>query len=261
MDPASQFAPEPSSISAYVATPPQGFTVAADTQSEGYEFEFMANPLPNWRIVFNAAKTTAVRSNVGGPELAEYVSYIDDLLASPIGTHNGVNYTLGNMPQFGNPGLSLVANVWNPWRGNYTLLKQQENADASEIRKWRYNFVTNYTFDQSFLKGVGVGASYRWQDKVVIGYPVVIPDPAKPAVAEFDLTKPYYGPTEDTTDLWISYTRKLTRKIDWRIQLNVYNVGKSEDLIPITVQPDGQTWAGVRTAPVQEWMLTNTFSF
>lgn len=261
MDPAAQFAPDTSSISAYVATAPQGFTVAADTQSEGYEFEFMANPLPNWRILFNAAKTTAVRSNVGGPELAEYVGYIDDLLASPIGTHNGVTYTLGNMPQFGNPGLSLVANVWNPWRGNYTLLKQQENSDASEIRKWRYNVVTNYTFDSGFLKGVGVGASYRWQDKVVIGYPVVIPDPTRPAVAEFDLSNPYYGPTEDATDVWISYSRKLTNRIDWRIQLNVYNVGKNDDLIPITVQPDGQTWAGVRVAPVQEWVVTNTFSF
>jgi hypothetical protein len=261
MDPGSQYAPNPASINAYIATAPQGFTVAADTKSEGYEFEFTANPLPNWRVSFNAAKTRAVRSNVGGPELAEYVSYIDDLLASPIGTYNGVNYTLGNMPQFGNPGLSLVANVWNPWRGNYTLLKQQENADAPEIRKWRYNAVTNYTFDHGFLKGAGVGAGYRWQDKVVIGYPVVIPDPAKPAVAEFDLSKPFYGPSEDGLDLWVSYERKITKRINWRIQLNVYNVGKSDELIPISIQPDGKTVAGARIGPTQEWMLTNTFSF
>ena len=261
MDPAPQFAPDPASISAYVATAPQGFTVAADTQSEGYEFEFTANPLPNWRIAFNAAKATATRSNVGGPELAEYVEYIDNLLATPIGEYNGVTYTVGNMPQFGNPGLSLVANVWNPWRGNYTLLKQQENADAPEIRKWRYTAVTNYTFREGFLKGFGVGASYRWLDKVVIGYPVVIPDPARPAVAEFDLSKPYYGPSEDALDVWLSYQRKLTDKIDWKIQLNVYNVGKGDDLIPISIQPDGQTWAGARIAPAQEWMLTNTFMF
>jgi hypothetical protein len=139
-------------------------------------------------------------------------------------------------------------------------LKLQENTAAPELREWRYNVITNYTFDHSFLKGVGVGASYRWQDKVVIGYPV-IPDPANPSLANFDLTKPYYGPSEDALDLWLSYERKLTKRINWRIQLNVYNVGKNDGLIPISVQPDGHTWAAVRIAPVQEWMLTNTFSF
>jgi hypothetical protein len=34
-----------------------------------------------------------------------------------------------------------------------------------------------------------------------------------------------------------------------------------DELIPISVQPDGQTWASVRVAPVQEWFVTNTFSF
>ena len=29
----------------------------------------------------------------------------------------------------------------------------------------------------------------------------------------------------------------------------------------ISVQPDGQTWASVRTKPTQEWFVTNTFSF
>lgn len=266
-DPASQYAPNPANVFSYVATAPQNFTVAADTKSKGYEIEFTANPLPNWRIAFNAAKTTAVRSNVGGPELAEYVDYIDNLLSAPIGTltdSQGRNrtFTVGNLPQFGNSNLSLVANVWNPWRGNYTLLKQQENADAPEIRKWRYNVITNYTFRHGFLKGVGVGAGYRWQDKVVIGYPVVIPDPVnKPAVAVFDLTKPYYGPAEGYADLWVSYQRKVTKKINWKIQLNVYNVGKDNKLIPISIEPDGVTWAGARVAPVQEWLLTNTFSF
>ena len=34
-----------------------------------------------------------------------------------------------------------------------------------------------------------------------------------------------------------------------------------DGLIPITVQPDGKTWAPVRVKPNQEWFLTNTFSF
>jgi len=250
---ANPIQPNPASVYDYRTAPLlQGFAVTSDTQSEGYEFEFIANPTPNWRIAFNAAKTEAVRTNVGGPLLDELVNYIDEVMAGPGGDLVRFNsdYSAANE----------LRNAWTPWRGQYTLLKLQEGTAASELRKWRYNVITNYSFTDGTLRGIGVGAGYRWQDKVVIGYPV-LPDPNNPSLATFDLSKPYYGPSEDALDLWISYERKLTSKINWRIQLNVYNVGKSEDLIPISVQPDGQTWAGVRISPVQEWMLTNTFSF
>jgi len=230
----------------------QGFAVTSDARSKGYEFELTANPLRNWRIAFNAAKTTAVRTNVGGAALDGLVSYMDTLMAGPGGDLVRFNsdYSAAN---------ELRA-AWAGWRGEYTLLKLQEGSAASELRKWRYNVVTNYSFDHSFLKGVGVGAGYRWQDKVVIGYPV-IPNPTNPALGSFDLTKPYYGPAESALDLWVSYERKLTNKINWKIQLNVYNVGKGDKLIPISVEPDGHTWASARIAPAQEWQLSNTFLF
>lgn len=242
--------PDPTSVYDYRTAPQmQGFAVTADTMSEGYEFEFTANPLPNWRIAFNASQTKAVRTNVGGPVLDELVTTMDALMAGPAGDLVRFNsdYSASNE----------LRQVWNPWRGQYTLLKLQENTAASELRKWRYNVVTNYTFREGLLKSVSVGGSYRWQDKVVIGYPVI---PAG-ALASFDLSKPYYGPAEDAIDLWVGYERKLNDKINWRIQLNVRNVGDNNGLIPISVQPDGQTWASVRIAPTQEWFVTNSFSF
>jgi hypothetical protein len=247
----SPIQPDPASVYDYRTAPLlQGFAVTADTQSKGYEFEFTANPTKNWRILFNASKTTAVRSNVGGPVLDELVAYMDNLMAGPAGDLVRFNsdYSFSNE----------LRQAWVPWRGQYTLLKLQENTAASELRKWRYNVVTNYTFSSGFLKNFGVGASYRWQDKVVIGYPVV---PGTGGLASFDLTKPYYGPSEGALDLWASYGRKLTEKIDWKIQLNVRNVGQGNDLIPISVEPDGRTWASARIAPSQEWFVTNTFSF
>jgi hypothetical protein len=250
---ANPIQPDPASVYDYRTAPVlQGFAVTADTKSTGYEYEFTANPLPNWRVAFNASETKAVRTNVGGAVLDELVSYMDTLMAGPAGDLVRFNsdYSAGNELRF----------AWAGWRGKYTLLKLQENSAASELRRWRYNLITNYAFTHGFVKGVGVGASYRWQDKVVIGYPV-IPDPKDSTKASFDLSKPYYGPSEDALDLWLSYERKLTKQINWRIQLNVYNVGKSDKLIPISVQPDGKTWAAARIAPVQEWMLTNTLSF
>ena len=63
-------------------------------------------------------------------------------------------------------------------------------------------------------------------------------------------------------DLWASYQHDIMKgKLGWKIQLNVRNVGQKDSLIPISVQPDGHTWASVRIAPGQEWTLANTFSF
>lgn len=244
---------EPNSASVYdyrSAPDMQGFAVTADTVSKGYELEFTANPTRNWRIAFNAAKTEAVRSNVGGPLLDELVTYMDGKIAGRAGDLRRFNAT------YDGPG-NEVRTEWNNWRGQYTLMKLQEGAAASELRKWRYNVVTNYSFSEGLFKGANVGASYRWQDEVVIGYPVV----GTGAQATFDLSKPYYGPAEDSLDLWIGYERRLTDRINWKIQLNVRNLFDDEDLVPISVQPDGQTWASVRIKPVQEWFVTNTFAF
>ena len=243
--------PDTASVYDYRTAPSmQGFAVTADNVSKGYEFEFTANPTPNWRVTFNASKTTAVRTNVGGAVLDELVAYMDTLMAGPAGDLVRFNsdYSAANE----------LRQDWIPWRGQYTLMKLQENTAASELRKWRYNVITNYSFREGFLKGVGVGASYRWQDKVIIGYPVIA---GTGGLGSFDLKKPYYGPSEGGFDVWVSYERKLTSKINWKIQANVRNVGQNDGLIPISVQPDGKTWASVRTNPVQEWFVTNTFSF
>jgi len=248
-DVTTQYTPEISSVASYAETAPSGFSVTCDTESKGYEFEFTANPTKNWRITFNASKTDAMYMNVGGAAVQEFIDYMDTMIAGVAGEmreYNG-HYT----------GQTLRRD-YNTWRANYTLLKLQENAAASEIRKWRYNIVTNYSFSEGALKGVGVGAAYRWQDKVVIGYPTALDDNGR---VTFDLDNPYYGPTEDGLDFWVSYERQLSDKLGWKIQLNIRNAFQSDGLIPVSVEPDGTTWAGVRIKPVQEWFITNTFTF
>lgn len=253
LDPAPQYAPNPAHVTPYVSSAPSGLTVTSDTHSKGLEMEFTANPTKNWRIAFNASKTEATRTNVGGPLLDELIAYLDSKLVNADGTVTPA----GQLFRFGGTGNSLYATVYAPWRSNYVAMKLNEGTAAPEIRKWRYTIVTNYTFREGRLKGFGVGGSYRWQDKVGIGYPAVVSGTG----ASFDFTKPYYGPAEDAVDLWTSYERKLTDKINWRIQLNIRNAFAKDGLIPISVQPDGQTWAGVRVKPNREWFVTNTFSF
>lgn len=244
------YLPATSTLAAYGGGAPAGYSITGDQESKGYEFELTANITRNWRLSFNASKTTAFNSNIGGGSLQEFVDYMDIMIAGPAGEMRQFNgdYQAGNS----------LRKRWADWRTTWTWQKLQEKTAAAELRKWHFNVVTNYSFTKGWMKGIGIGGAYRWAEKIVIGYPAYID---AQGYAQYDLSKPAYGPADEGFDCWTSYERRLTKKINWRIQLNVRNVLKNEGLIPVTVQPDGQTWAGARIKPVQEWSVTNSFMF
>ena len=250
------YAPVPASVTTYTAVQPQGFAVTSDITSKGDEYEFTANPLPNWRVMINASKTTAIQKNVGGASTIQFVNYITSQLENPDGTPTPA----GKMAQFGSQPIDQF--IWAPWLAGWTLLKLQEGASVAELPKWRYNIITDYTFTNRLfdgrLKGVGVGGAYRWVDKQALGYPVLS---GTGSATQFDFQHPYWSQTEGYVDLWASYTRKLSSKITWMIQLNVQNVGERNGLLPVSIEPDGKTWAAARIKPVQQWFVTNTFTF
>jgi TonB dependent receptor len=227
---------------------PSSLAVTGDTQSEGIEFEINAQPTKNWNIAFNASKTTATRNNLAG-SFANWVESRKVLYDGPAG-----DVRLWG-PAFGG---ETVRSKWtNEFYGSYRLYRLLEGADVPELRPWRFNVITNYTFSEGRFSGVNVGGAYRWQDKQVIGFPIIDINSADPT---YDISKPWYGPSESTFDLWVGYQRKLKNKITWRIQLNVRNVFGSDDLIPITSQPNGAT-AAARIPEPTVWSLTNTFKF
>jgi hypothetical protein len=239
-------------------TTPNGFQVPEDNISKGLEFELFAQPIDGLRLTFNASKQEATRSNVGDVALNQLVTQINTALnTTAAGALRNPNASDATALQAWN------ANFWASWLS----VKGQENAAVTELRKWRANAVANYDFKHGFMKGFNIGAGVRWQDKVVIGYkPLyyigdqVAPDPFVATTAKYDLSQPYYGPAETNIDVWIGYTRRLNRNLEYRVQLNVRNVGKGNYLIPVTVQPDG-TVASWRIGAPQMWSLTNTLSF
>ncbi|MCF3650097.1 TonB-dependent receptor plug domain-containing protein [Synoicihabitans lomoniglobus] len=237
------------------ATQPAGFTVTEDAISKGYEIEFNAQPTRNWRLTLNASKTTAVRKNIGGENLNAFIDSYEAAL------NEGADGGVGDLRiWWGGAGNERALFQWNTNVGaEYAARKLQEGTNVPELREWRLNAISNYDFDEGILKGVNVGGAIRWQDDVVVGFPP-IPHPTIPTKANFDLTNPYRGPAETNLDLWVGYSRQLSEKIDWRVQLNVRNVGQGNNLIPVTVQPDG-TPATYRIGPHQSWTLTNTFKF
>lgn len=229
-------------------TNPSGLTITGDTASEGMEYELIYQPTSNWNISFNASKTTAQRVNMAG----SFSSWVEERWAF-YQTDAGLVRLWGNGYS---PGETIRGKFGREFMSGYNLYRKQENADVPELRPWRFNIVTNYAFNDGALKGFNIGASYRWADEIVIGYPII--DVA--GEGEFDLENPYYGPDESNIDLWAGYERMLTSKIHWRIQVNVRNAFQDNDLIPISVQPDGSA-AAFRIQNESTWSISNTFSF
>ncbi len=226
---------------------PAGVAASTDTVSKGLEFELNYQPTKNWNIAANVSKTKATQLNIGGA-LKEWVEKVDALA-----------YTnAGDLRTWWAGETTTMRDFWNQnVMSQYNLLKLKEGSNVPELRPWRFNLVSNYNFEKGLLKGVNVGAAYRWESGVEVGYPVL---KNQDGVYVYDVENPYKGPSEDHVDLWLGYGRKLTRKVDWRVQLNLRNAFANKRLIPVSVNPDG-SGAAYRLPELTSWQLTNTFSF
>ena len=225
--------------------------LTGDTVSKGTEFELIATPVKGWDISLNASKTDARRTAIA--------KSFEDWIAKRTVDFNG---PMGDIRFWGRGNWVLavgsndtVRDFWkNTLLSGYNLSKALNNSSVPELRPWRFNVVSNYTFQQGALKGFTVGGSYRWQDRQVTGYPF------NPTKTGYDVTAPFYGPAESAFDFWASYSRPLGQRIHWRIQLNVRDAFASKSLIPITVQPDGSP-AAYRIPPPRVISLSNRFDF
>ena len=248
---------------------PAGFSFTEDSHSEGYEFEFVANPTKNWRIALNASKTEATRQNVPGPAFKEAAAYLANALeTTPAGL---VPYQWD--PNDAINGAARNNYAWLTFKPSYLSNAALNGQSALEVRQWRFNALTNYTFSEGSLRGLGVGGGVRYEDKGVVGYA-----PMKTAEGDnaINLSAPYYTPSNTTVDLWVSYERRLSKKINWRIQLNVYNAFGENELVPISASVDFEALGNQAITPstvipmrasgytIREglsWQLSNTFEF
>jgi hypothetical protein len=222
------------------------------------------NPLRNWRISANLGSADAVRTNIA-PELYDFIFNPTDgvmgLVQNPNGTASVAGALVGGPTGSTSLQTFIVGNVVN--NGVITTFAQ-EGTKSDELRKWNFRAITNYTFDQEMfggrLKGFSMGGAVRWADQPILGYggKVIVSGGASLVVA--DVQRPYFGPNDPTFDLWFGYGRRVGKRLTWKAQLNVKNVGVGNELIPVGVHPDGSivTW---RIKEPQRWTLTNTFSF
>jgi len=210
-----------------------------------------SNILPDWAAFVEANRDLwfdGYNNNPGGPSQLNYWT-IDGF--SDIRHWGGSTGYSSEQDTFGG---RMMQDVYGP----YVNAVSGEGVAVSELRKWRFNVVTNYTFTEGKFKNVNFGGAVRWQDKSAIGYLPQYNTDANIWVT--NVGSPFFGPSETNYDAWVGYTRKLTERITWDIQLNVRDLFASDALIPIAANPDG-TVAQVRIPSTTTWTLTNSFRF
>lgn len=214
-------------------------TIDQNLESKGFELEVTFRPLSNWDLTFNASKVDATQTGYGEAASRHLQAMADVFLGSPIqyagiwGTYEGAKN-------------SFLQDIWAPYLTQIALI----GSEQPELRKYRFNVISNYRFDTGRLKGFNVGGAFRWQGKAVNGYRIHKTEIYGETSWIADVSQPIYGPTDEHFDLWIGYERALTPKVTWRTQLNLRNVGESKGLVPITYQPDGS----VAQSRIQEGM-------
>lgn len=227
-------------------------TIDQNLESKGYELEATFRPVPNWDLTFNASKVTAWQTSLGA-DAADYLNGMANLwLNTPIGmTAEWGNYTAaGAMKQ------QFLSGLWAPYLTQVALTGTAQ----PELSKWQFRGVTNYTFENGFARGINVGGAVRWQSAAILGYGIKQSTIFGETAWVNDVSHPLYGRADYHFDTWIGYHHKLTSTIDWRIQLNLRNVGERAHLVPVSVEPDG-TYAQQRIEEGQVFDLSSTFSF
>lgn len=232
-------------------TNPTGLTFPSDLKSEGMEIEGVANITDNWRLFFNIAKQEVGSTNTA-PLMARFIQETVDPLLDRYGKFSTNDGQIESITSWTNR-VGLI--------NAKTSIAADGGIKTNEIRKWRWNVGTNYTFaEDSKMKGWNVGGAVRWQDEIGIGRPV-INDPELGFIP--DLANPIYGPDEMIADGWIGWGRPLKlagHEGQWNLQLNIRNLFDEDDLIPVVANPD-LTIPVYRIPAERTWELRSSYRF
>jgi hypothetical protein len=230
--------------------------------SKGVEIEGTAQLLRNWNVTLNYSHVDATHEAID-PAAQAFISQLTGFYNGPGGAVrmwcNACGVTVGQ-----NWNESIVA--------PFTVELNDQGHEAPEVSPWRLNLISTYTVDRGPLKGVFFGGALRMEAGRILGYAydpnfvnVNSSDPNYAAVSlvthgGLNVNEPFVGPTDTHVDAWVGYQKKIFKRVNWRIQLNMSNVGEKDSLVPAQYEPDGS----IALERIQEGMgyrLENSFDF
>jgi outer membrane receptor protein involved in Fe transport len=227
---------------------PENAVLLEDTTARGYEFELTANVTRSWRVSANASMTESIRNNLPGAEFGALMDFMWGQLNGPAGQ---VPFAITN----GTPTDSALRR-FSGFYDSYLVALQNNGQIVRELSKWRFNLVTNYSFQQGRLRGLSLGLTYRYEDPKVIGYGLK----AEGNRIVTDLATRYFNEAVHTWGVSARYTRRLTDKVNWTLQVNVANAFQGDKILATATQPDGSMARGMIREGAS-WTLTNSLSF
>jgi iron complex outermembrane receptor protein len=255
-----------------------------DSESKGYEFEILGQPLPGWSVSLNYSRNETLRSNMA----TEYRAYLDQYKPE------WLKYRDFSLTQTATPGVERAANFAD-WRtpaevlanGDVTINTDSineaiadaealfyDNPRAFEGKRFvgdplhNFNVRTRYEFRDGWLKGFTIGAGGRLRTGRIAGART---DFTYASGSSF--TDTWNGRVTDSVtmvetkdqkvyDLQLGYSRSfLNRKLRWNIQLNVNNLTNQRELVVNNVNPRTLVPLTYRYQDPRQYILTNTFSF
>lgn len=222
--------------------PNNSVTDTEDESAKGIELEGVLNPTRNWTFTFNVAKQQSIQTNIRPAQL-RYLAVREPQWQAMANLVAQDPITVGNF-------------AFNTIAKGIRDAAALDGAINPEVRKWRANMVTRYSFDsRGWLRGVDIGGAYRWQSKNAIGFERL------PDSKINDVTKPLYGPETYNADLFVNRTQSLFHgKVKWKVQLNIRNLTNKDDLIPVAKDFDGSVVSLMVPNP-RTFELTNSFQF
>lgn len=226
-----------------------------DSNSEGWEFEMVANPTRALRLSLAFSDNKTVRTNIG-KGVRDYVDA--NRTAWTSGTRGGyvINAVGAPLSPAVNPGdnaTTIAESVATIDSDIESVLIRPEGARYLGSPTQSANLRANYSFREGLIKGASIGGGVRWRGKSVVGY-----TSSDPATREL-----IYGDAYTLLDLNVGYKRKLSligKAVEWSVQLNVNNVLDKDDLITTETFADGRMRQYVFQTP-RRWILSSTIRF
>lgn len=262
--------------SGFITSTNPGVRDTSDFVTEGKELELSFRPTRGLSFVFNVAQQESVRTNTGAA-VRQLLFDTPTASGQPLAVEwlkpwaNQIALNAGALGKEGSSDINLLGNAFLINALNrFNVAASGDGAPVQELREWRMNFVGNYQFQGERLRGWGVGAGVRWQDKAAIGFPVATfesdlsPSDGITELSDLrisDVRNPIFGPTQTRFDAWVSYSGKLFRdRVPYKVQLNVRNLFTHDELVPVVANPDGSipVWS---IAEGRKFTLSARFSF
>ncbi len=220
----------------------------ADRRAKGEELTIIGSPTRNWTLRLTASTLVNKQTNLAPDVRAFYLENLPFYKAQdPSLTRVNGTATLG----------SYIAQM----EDQYALMNTRENVQSFPASKYTARLTAKYAFDRdSALKGFAIGGTTRWRSAPIIGY-------FRQADGSFDITRYARGDSRISADLFMNYQRKLTRNVDWKIQVNISNLFDNDDPFPISARnesaADGAPFVRTLYRPMSGRVisLTNSFKF